>query len=133
MYSNQQKGGPKTPALSLNLNADLIPFPTQWSEVILSLTLGMQARLFLMALLGNLLTCSDLSKSSRFPSLSVTLYWDFYNYLCLFYPYHLDWYSFILYLFCLSLVSRSQVLQLGCCFRTFTKYTTVYFSVISDD
>ena len=29
VYSNQQKGDPQTPALGLNLNADLIPSPTQ--------------------------------------------------------------------------------------------------------
>ena len=27
-------------------------------------------------------------KSPRFPSLSMILYWDFYNYLCLLHPYH---------------------------------------------
>ena len=47
-----------------------------------------QACLVLMAFLSNLLTYSDLPKSPRFPSLSMILYWDFYNYLCLLHPYH---------------------------------------------
>ena len=40
-----------------------------------------------MAFLSNLLTLGDLPVSPRFPSLSMILYWDFYNYPCLLHPY----------------------------------------------
>ena len=76
MYSNQQKGGPQTPALGLNLNAGLIPPPTQRSEAILAPPLVQQACLVLMAFLSNLLTDGGLPPSPRFPSLSVVPYWD---------------------------------------------------------
>ena len=46
-----------------------------------------QSCLVLMAFLSNLFTYSDLPVSPKFPSLSVVLYWDFYNYLCLLHPY----------------------------------------------
>ena len=42
MYSNQQKGGPQTYALGLNLNAGLIPSPTQRPEAILAAPLVQQ-------------------------------------------------------------------------------------------
>ena len=88
MYSNQQKGGPRTPALGLNLNAILIPTNTQGPEAFLALPPVKQARMVLMAFLSDLLTYSDLPKSPRFPSLSTILYWDLYNDLCLLCPYH---------------------------------------------
>ena len=47
-----------------------------------------KACLVLMAFLSNLLTYSDLPTSPRFSSLSMILYWDSYNHLCLFHPYH---------------------------------------------
>ena len=37
--------------------------------------------------LEQLLTYSDLPTSPRFPSLSMILYWNFYNYLCILHPY----------------------------------------------
>ena len=40
--------------------------------------------------LEQLLMYSDLPASSKFPSLSVAPYWDFYNYLCLLHPYQLQ-------------------------------------------
>ena len=46
-----------------------------------------QSCLVLTAFLSNLFTYSDLPVSPKFPSLSVVLYWDFYNYLCLLHPY----------------------------------------------
>ena len=84
-----KKGGPQTAALGLNLNAGLIPSPTQQLEAILTPSLVKQACLVLMTFLSNLLTYSDLPTSPRFPSLSMILYWDFWNYLCLLHPYHL--------------------------------------------
>ena len=63
MYSNQQKGGPQTPALGLNLNAGFSPSPAQRVEAILAPPLVKQACLVLMAFLSNLLTYSDLPKS----------------------------------------------------------------------
>ena len=58
-------------------------------ETFLMPPLVKQACLVLMAFGGNLLTYSDLPTSPRFPSLSMILYWDFYNYLCLLHPYHI--------------------------------------------
>ena len=68
--------------LGRNLNAGLIPSPTQQPEAILTLPQFKQACLVLMAFLRNLFTinlyhCSDLPISAKFPSLSVVLYWDF--------------------------------------------------------
>ena len=40
-----------------------------------------------MAFLSNWKTYSDLPVSPKFPSLTLVLYWDFYNYLCLLHPY----------------------------------------------
>ena len=90
VYSNQLKGGTQTPALGLNLNAGLIPSHAQQSEAVLAPPLVKQTCLVLMAFLSNLLTYSDLPKSPRFPSLSMILYWDLYNYLCLLHPYQLQ-------------------------------------------
>ena len=66
----------------LNPNAGLIPSPTQWPEAIPTPPPVEQACLVLIAYSG-------LPTSSRFPSLSVISYWDFYNHLCLLHPYHL--------------------------------------------
>ena len=88
MYSNQQKGGLQTPALGLNLNAGSVPFPTYQPEAILALPLVQQACLVLMAFVSNALTYSDPPKPPRFPSLSMILYWGFYNHLCLLHPCH---------------------------------------------
>ena len=57
-------------------------------ETFLMPPLVKQACIVLMAFGGNLLIYSDLPTSPRFPSLSVILYWDFYNYLCLLHPYY---------------------------------------------
>ena len=91
MYSNQQKGSPQTPALGLNLKAGLIPSPTQQPEAILAPPLVKQACLILIdGLLEQLLIYSGLLMSPRFPSFYITLYWDFYNYLCLLHPYQIE-------------------------------------------
>ena len=63
MYSNPQKGGPQTPALGLNMNAGLIPSPTQQPEAILKAPLMRESCLVLMAFLSNLFTYSDLPMS----------------------------------------------------------------------
>ena len=76
-----------TPALGLNLNAGLIPSPTQPPEAILASPLVRQTCLVLMAFLSNLLIYSDFPTSPRFPSLSRILYQDFYHHLCLLHPY----------------------------------------------
>ena len=51
VFSNQQKGGLQTLALGLNLNAGLIPSPTQPPEAILVFPLVQQACLVLMVCL----------------------------------------------------------------------------------
>ena len=86
-YSKQQKGGPQTPALGLNLNAGLVPFSSPRPGAILARPLVRQICLVLLAFWRNLFTYSDLPKSPRFPPLSPILSWDFYNYLCLPHPY----------------------------------------------
>ena len=73
MYSNPQKGGPQTLALGLNMNAGLIPFPTQQLETILKAPLMEQACLVLMAFLGNLSTYGGLPMSPKFSSLNMVL------------------------------------------------------------
>ena len=93
MYSNPQKGGPQTLALGLNMNAGLIPSPTQQPEAILKAPLMKQACLVLMVFFSNLSAYSDLPMSSKFPSLNMVLYWNFYNYLCLLHPYHFHTYA----------------------------------------
>ena len=90
MYSNPQKGGPQTPALGLNLTAGLIPSPTQRPEAVLKPPLVKQAFLVWMAFLSSLLTCRDLPTSPGFGCLSMILYWDAYNHLCLLPPHHLE-------------------------------------------
>ena len=62
------------------------PTPIQWPEAILKAPLMKQACLLRMAFLSNLLTV--ISQCPLFPSLSVVLYWDFKNDLCLLRPYH---------------------------------------------
>ena len=47
-----------------------------------------QACLVLMAFWSSLLTYGDLPMSPVFPSLTMVLDQDFYNYLCLLHPYH---------------------------------------------
>ena len=86
-YSTLQKGGPQTLALGLNMNAGLIPSPTQGPEAILKAPLMKQACLVLMVFLSNLLTYSDPPMSPKFPSLNMILYRDFCNHLCLLHPY----------------------------------------------
>ena len=83
----QQKSGPQTLALGLTLNADLVPSPTQGPEAVLVPPLVKQACLALMAFLSNLFAYSDLPMSPKCPSLTMVLYGDFYNYLCLLHPY----------------------------------------------
>ena len=64
--------------------------PPQGPKAILTPPLVKQTCLVLKAFLSNLLTYSDLPNSSKFLSLSVVPYWDFYNYLCLLHPYQLQ-------------------------------------------
>ena len=59
-----QKGGPRTLALGLNLNAGLIPSATQQHEAILKAPLMKQACFVPIVFLSNLLTYSDLPMPS---------------------------------------------------------------------
>ena len=87
MFSSQLKGSLQTLALGLNLNAGLIPSPTQRPEATLRAPLIKQACLVLMAFLSNLFTYHALPISPKFLSLNMVLYLDSYNYLCLLHPY----------------------------------------------
>ena len=82
VYSNQKKAGPQTLALGLNLNAGLIPSPPNDLRQFSHSTI--HARLPYSDGFPQL---SGLPTSPRFPSLCMIPYWDFYNHLCLLYPY----------------------------------------------
>ena len=69
------------------------PISTQQPEAILKAPLMKQACLVLMVFFSNLSAYSDLPMSSKFPSLNMVLYWNFYNYLCLLHPYHFHTYA----------------------------------------
>ena len=73
-----------------DMNAGVIPSPTQRPEAILSAPLRKRACLVLMVFLSNLLIYSDLPMSPKFPSLNMVLYRDIYNYLRLLCPHHFD-------------------------------------------
>ena len=82
MYSNKLKGGLQTLALGLNLNAGLIQSPPndlrQFSHSTIHVRLPYS---------DGFPQLSGLPTSPRFPSLCMIPYWDFYNHLCLLYPY----------------------------------------------
>ena len=87
-YSNEQKGGSLISCLwsEPECSPHRIPHPVAGG---ISLASTSQAKLPCSKdPLEQLITYSHLPKSASFPSLSVVLYWNFYNYLCLLHPYH---------------------------------------------